>query len=346
MSGICAALVPSLLDWYDAGHRDLPWRENITPYRVWVSEVMLQQTRAEVVKGYFTRWLAALPDIAALARAEEAVYMKLWEGLGYYSRARSLHRAAVEVCTHFGGELPANYNALLSLPGIGEYTAGAIASIAFNLPVPAVDGNVLRVASRLENDMTPVTDAKRKQNVRERIAALMPSSRPGDFNQSLMELGAVVCLPNAAPKCGVCPLLALCQGYQNGTAAALPRRAAKKPRRVEARTVLLPLCDGFVGLSKRPDKGLLAGLWELPSLDGHISSDALPDALPGWRILSITPLSSAKHIFTHVEWHMQGYALELAEKPAGLTFVAPTALRREYALPSAFRAFLSALEGE
>ena len=196
MSGVSKAIVQPLLDWYDAGHRDLPWRSEPAPYRVWVSEIMLQQTRVEAVRGYVSRWMNALPDIPALAAADEAVYTKLWEGLGYYSRVRNLHRAAVLLCEEYGGELPADYDRLLALPGVGEYTAGAVASIAFGLPVPAVDGNVLRVAARLDNDFTPITDAKFKKQTRERFAALMPSDRPGDLNQSLMELGATVCLPN------------------------------------------------------------------------------------------------------------------------------------------------------
>lgn len=192
MSGVSKAIVQPLLSWYDAGHRDLPWRSEPAPYRVWVSEIMLQQTRVEAVRGYFSRWMNALPDIPALAAADEAVYTKLWEGLGYYSRVRNLHRAAVLLCEQYGGELPADYDRLLALPGVGEYTAGAVASIAFGLPVPAVDGNVLRVAARLDNDFTPITDAKFKRQTRERFAALMPSDRPGDLNQSLMELGATV----------------------------------------------------------------------------------------------------------------------------------------------------------
>ena len=228
MSGVGPALAAPLLAWYDQGHRDLPWRSRPTPYRVWVSEIMLQQTRVEAVRGYFDRWMQALPDIPSLAAADEGVYMKLWEGLGYYSRVRNLHRAAVEVCAKYGGELPADYDKLLALPGIGEYTAGAIASIAFGLPVPAVDGNVLRVAARLDNEFTPITDAKYKRRVRGQFAALLPEDRPGDLNQALMELGAMVCLPNGAPLCGDCPLQHLCLGYHRGNAAVLPLRAAKK----------------------------------------------------------------------------------------------------------------------
>nr|WP_297180893.1 A/G-specific adenine glycosylase [uncultured Agathobaculum sp.] len=346
MSGVSPAVVAPLLEWYDGGHRDLPWRAQPTPYRVWVSEIMLQQTRVEAVRGYFARWMDALPDVRALAAADEAVYLKLWEGLGYYSRVRNLHRAAIEVCDKYGGELPADYDALRALPGIGDYTAGAIASIAFGLPVPAVDGNVLRVAARLDNDLTPITDTAFKKRTRERFAALMPADRPGDLNQSLMELGATVCLPNGAPLCGDCPVQHLCLGYHHGNAAMLPLRAAKKARRVENRTVLLRRHGALVGIQRRPQSGLLARLWELPSLNGHLSPDEVRDALAahGWQVGKLLSLRPAKHIFTHVEWRMNGYYIELKNLPDELTFVSPSALRAEYALPSAFRAFLSVLE--
>ena len=348
MSGVSTAIVAPLLAWYDEGHRDLPWRAVPTPYRVWVSEIMLQQTRVEAVRSYFDRWMQALPDIPALAAADEAVYMKLWEGLGYYSRVRNLHRAAVEVCEQYGGELPADYARLLALPGVGEYTAGAVASIAFGLPVPAVDGNVLRVAARLDNDLTPITVAGYKKQTRARFAALMPADRPGDLNQALMELGATVCLPNGAPRCADCPLQHLCLGCHHGNAAMLPVRAAKKARRVENRTVLLARCGPLVGIRRRPAKGLLAGLWELPALAGHLSPEETRAALAaqGWQVQKLLSLRPAKHIFTHVEWHMNGYYIELAAPPDGLTFVSPAALRADYALPSAFRAFLSVIEEE
>ena len=348
MSGVSTAIVAPLLAWYDEGHRDLPWRAVPTPYRVWVSEIMLQQTRVEAVRSYFDRWMQALPDIPALAAADEAVYMKLWEGLGYYSRVRNLHRAACEVCEQYGGELPADYARLLALPGVGEYTAGAVASIAFGLPVPAVDGNVLRVAARLDNDLTPITDAGYKKQTRARFAALMPADRPGDLNQALMELGATVCLPNGAPRCADCPLQHLCLGCHHGNAAMLPVRAAKKARRVENRTVLLARCGPLVGIRRRPAKGLLAGLWELPALAGHLSPEETRAALAaqGWQVQKLLSLRPAKHIFTHVEWHMNGYYIELAAPPDGLTFVSPAALRADYALPSAFRAFLSVIEEE
>lgn len=339
------SLIAALLAWYDAGHQDLPWRTEPTPYRVWVSEIMLQQTRIEAARAYFTRWMDALPTVAALAEAEEAQYMKLWEGLGYYSRVRNLHRAAVEICARYGGELPANYDQLLALPGIGDYTAGAIASIAFGLAVPAVDGNVLRVFARLQNDATPVTNAAHKRTLRQQLAAQMPHDRPGDWNQALMELGERVCLPHGTPACAQCPWVSFCAAYREGTTTYVPVREAPKARRIERRTVLLLRYGEQIGLTRRPDKGLLAGMWELPALDGALADTAVVSVLNkrGWEVQSVQYLCAAKHIFSHIEWHMNGYEVQLAHPPAELTFVAPAALRRDYALPSAFRAFLTFL---
>ena len=346
MSGVSKAIVQPLLSWYDAGHRDLPWRSEPAPYRVWVSEIMLQQTRVEAVRGYFSRWMNTLPDIPALAAADEAVYTKLWEGLGYYSRVRNLHRAAVLLCEEYGGELPADYDRLLALPGVGEYTAGAVASIAFGLPVPAVDGNVLRVAARLDNDFTPITDAKFKKQTRERFAALMPSDRPGDLNQSLMELGATVCLPNGAPKCEVWPLFDQCLAGQHQTWTEYPFKKSSKPRRIEDRTVLLFLDGAHTAVRKRPKKGLLAGLYEFPNFDGVLSEqEALEEAEKfGVTPLHIQALPPYKHIFSHVEWHITGYAIKIAgndveqegEEKAGLIFADAKTAAERYAIPSAF----------
>ena len=338
--------VQPLLVWFQAHARTLPWRADREPYHVWLSEIMLQQTRVEAVRGYYERWMQAFPDVRALAAADEAQVLKLWEGLGYYSRARNLHRAAQLVCERYGGALPADYEALLALPGVGEYTAGAVASIGFGLRVPAVDGNVLRVAARLNDDFTPITDAKQKKRTTGHFSEITPEDRPGDFNQSLMELGATVCLPNGAPRCGSCPVQHLCLGYHHGHAEILPVRAAKKARRIEERTVLLARCGEEVGIRRRPKTGLLAGLWELPSLEGRTGANELRARLSarGWQVEKLLSLRGAKHVFTHVEWHMSGFEVTLAEKPEGLTFVTPQALRESYALPSAFRAFLSVLE--
>lgn len=333
-----AAIVPGLLDWYDRNARILPWREDSSPYRVWISEIMLQQTRVEAAKPYFERFLAALPDLASLASAPEELLLKLWEGLGYYSRVRNLARCARIIQAEYGGHFPGSAEELRGLPGIGEYTAGAIASISFGLPEPAVDGNVLRVAARLTGYTGEVAQPRFRKEITERLRAVYPAGRCGDFTQSLMELGAVVCLPNGAPKCSLCPLAELCEGRLAGTAAEIPVRAPKKPRRVELRSVFLLCCGERVALRKRPPEGLLAGLWEFPSLAGAFEPSrqaelGIPPETPVRRVLS------ARHVFTHLEWEMQGYLVELPQPPAGYQWVTREELEERISLPSAFRAF-------
>lgn len=339
-----AAIVGPLLEWYGRNARSLPWREEPAPYRVWVSEIMLQQTRVEAVKPYFARFLTELPDVPALASAPEQQLMKLWEGLGYYSRARNLQKAARVMVEQYGGTLPADYDALLKLPGIGPYTAGAVASIAYGIPVPAVDGNVLRVVIRLTAGWEDIADPAVKRAVERRMAAILPKDRPGDFNQAMMELGATVCAPGGEPKCLVCPLNALCEGYRQGIARELPVKAKKKARRIEERTVFLLVCDGELAIRKRADSGLLAGLWELPSVEGKLNPEGAAETLQEWgaQPVSIREMPAAKHIFSHVEWHMTGYWVDLTERPEGFTWAGREMLQQEYALPSAFRAYLEA----
>ena len=342
------ARVPApLLAWYDKEARDLPWRQNTDPYRVWVSEIMLQQTRVEAVIPYYERFLAAFPDLKALADAPEEQLLKLWEGLGYYSRARNLQKAAREALSRFGG-LPGQVQELSSLPGIGAYTAGAIASIAFSRPVPAVDGNVLRVVARLTDSHDDVLSPAVKREAEKAVAAVIPHDRPGDFNQAVMDLGATVCLPNGAPRCEVCPLAELCLGLARSTAPELPVKAKKKERRVEEKTVLVLIDgEGRAALERRPARGLLAGLWQLPLLSGHAAEKELREALEGWgmQAQSLRPLGDAVHIFSHVEWRMTGWLARVrGEGP--FTWAAPEELEERYALPSAFRAYRPAcLEG-
>lgn len=224
-----------LLAWYDSGRRILPWREEPTPYHVWLSEIMLQQTRVEAVKPYYDRFLQALPDIESLAAADEEKLLKLWEGLGYYNRARNLKKAAQILVSEYGGRMPDDYEIILSLPGIGSYTAGAISSIAFGKAYPAVDGNVLRILARLRTDERDILQAGVKKSVEEELADVMPKDRPGDFNQALMELGAMVCIPNGAPKCDVCPWKELCRARAQGITGEFPKKAGKKPRSIGCR---------------------------------------------------------------------------------------------------------------
>lgn len=347
------AITGPLLNWYGQNARVLPWRSDPKPYRVWVSEIMLQQTRVEAVKPYFARFMEQLPSVEALSAASDEQIMKLWEGLGYYSRVRNMRRAAQMIVECYGGELPADYQALLKLPGIGSYTAGAIASIAYHIPVPAVDGNVLRVIMRVlscrENiDLPPV-----KRAVEQALLKIMPTDVPGDFNQALMELGATVCLPNGAPRCETCPLSALCRAREQKTIDSLPVRSEKKKRRVEDKTVFLLIRESPDGvlqaaLRKRPQTGLLAGLWEFPHMEGLYDENELSKLLEPWGVvpLNLMEKRTAKHIFTHIEWHMTGYILKVQSTPfCPFVWADSTALLKDHAVPSAFSAFQGALSG-
>lgn len=329
-----------LLAWYDLNGRTLPWRSVVAPYRTWVSEIMLQQTRVGAVIPYFERFMEELPDVSALAAVSEERLLKLWEGLGYYSRARNLQRAAKIVVSDFGGALPQSYHALLSLPGIGEYTAAAIASINFSEPVAAVDGNLLRVAARVSGCGEDIMDAKVRCLFRQRLDAAIDANRPGAYNQAMMDLGATVCLPNGAPKCEICPARTVCEAYKNGLTEVLPVRAKKKSRRVEERTVLLLFQGRKVALRKRPDTGLLAGLWEYPNLPESLDEAGALLALAqmGLSAESIAPAGSAKHIFTHIEWDMKGYFADVAGENDDLIWADADAFDA-FALPTAFKKY-------
>lgn len=338
-----------LLKWYDTNKRCLPWREDPTPYKVWVSEIMLQQTRVEAVKLYFQRFMEVLPDIESLAKAEEEQLLKLWEGLGYYNRVRNLQKAAIQIVEEFDGKMPAEYEGILKLKGIGTYTAGAIASIAFGVAVPAVDGNVLRVLSRIREDERLISDSKVKTAVEQELLSIMPADRPGDFNQALMELGACVCIPNGAPKCEICPVANLCKCCQNDTQYLYPQKEKKKERQIEEKTILVIRDEKKVALRKRPNKGLLAGMYEFPWLEGEKSADEVTRFFTEnqMKIIRIVSLPKAKHIFTHKEWHMTGYMIWVDElaKP-GVSkgedrwlFVEPLDTKEHYPIPSAFAAY-------
>ncbi len=311
-------IVPALLSWYDGGKRDLPWRHTKDPYAIWISEIMLQQTRCEAVKPYYHRFLSELPDVRALAEVEEEKLLKLWEGLGYYSRARNLKKAAMQIVERHGGALPADYLALLSLTGIGEYTAGAIASIAFDLPTPAVDGNVLRVVARLTGNENDITLPQTKKEVTRQVADILPKDRPGDFNQALIELGATLCGPGHAALCGSCPLALDCIALRRGQTDALPVKKKKAERRILPLTLFVIKKDGMTALCKRQEKGLLAGMYELPSAEGHLDSHKAIAHLQGlgYTATAIEKLPDSKHIFTHLEWHMQAYLVRVTEGDA------------------------------
>ena len=357
--------VEPLLDWFRENARDLPWRETADlrkktdmtgsgsperSYYVWISEIMLQQTRVEAVKLYFLRFIQALPDISALAVCPEDKLLKLWEGLGYYNRVRNMQKAAVRVLEEYDGRLPADYEALLDLPGIGSYTAGAIASIAYNIPAPAVDGNVLRVISRIVENEEDITKQSVRTGIEAAIKEIIPKACPGIFNQALMELGAIVCLPNGMPECDRCPVSDLCLARLHGKIEEIPKKKVKQQRRIEERTVLV-IRDGFYTvIRKRPKMGLLAGLYELPNMEGHRSEDEVlcylkEEGLAPIRIQSLPP---AKHIFSHVEWRMSGYMvlveqMSVSDNP-DLMIVEPKRTEAEYPIPAAFAAYVQYLQ--
>lgn len=372
-----AETVPYLLHWYDYNRRILPWREEPTPYHVWVSEIMLQQTRVEAVKGYYDRFLTYLPEIAALAEAKEELLLKLWEGLGYYNRVRNMQKAARVMMEQYAGKMPADYEKLRALPGIGDYTAGAISSIAFGLLYPAVDGNVLRVMSRIACSEADITKEQTKKKLKEDLTIIMPK-KSGDFNQSLMELGATICLPNGKPLCEQCPVMHLCRAFHAEREMELPVKSAKRARRIEKRVVYVISYEGRVLLHRRERKGLLAGLWEFPNVlleeGGQAAKEkaAVPEKgyVLSWAAFlekvqfRVQKTKKAKHIFSHVEWHMEGVWIEveadrtfveeaqlrvvqLLQKMTQQTdtmenwvFATAEELQEIYAIPSAFEAFL------
>lgn len=340
------ALPEALLPWFAENARDLPWRNDREPYHVWLSEIMLQQTRVEAVKGYYRRFLAALPDIPSLAAAERETVYKLWEGLGYYSRARNLLAAAQNIMTEHGGVFPGDYAAIRALPGVGDYTAGAVASICFGLPEPAVDGNVLRVLSRYTGDGRPVNEERTKRAWREALREVYPPGRCGAFTQALMELGAVVCVPNGAPDCGRCPLAGACRS-KGGDWKRLPVKAAKKARRRETLTVFILRCGGKTAVRRRPDSGLLAGLWELPNVPGEPDPQAAAEQAAAWGTAPSEVLweSRRAHVFTHVEWDMRCFCISCRTEAAGFFWASPEDFQNTVALPTAFRKCLDSLSG-
>ena len=330
-------IVEPLLLWFYQNKRDLPWRKTVNPYHIWVSEIMLQQTRGEAVKPYYERFLQTLPTVKDLAEADEETILKLWEGLGYYSRVRNMQKAAIQIMQEHDGVFPSDYSKLLKLKGIGPYTAGAVGSIAFHLPVPAVDGNVLRVRSRITADPSDISLQKTKKYWEERITEILTVEHPGDLNQALMELGATVCLPNGVPKCEICPIRKYCEAYRRNTVMLYPVKAEKKARLMEHLNVFFCIYENKIAIGKRSDKGLLSGLWELPNCQRDV---APPIALQELGILKaeIEPMKSQKHIFTHVEWHMDCYFIKVSKKTSSeLLWITKEEVEQNYTLPSAFK---------
>jgi A/G-specific adenine glycosylase len=331
--------IAPLLQWYQENARDLPWRRTRDGYAVWISEIMLQQTRVAAVIPYYERFLRELPDINALATVDDDRLHKLWEGLGYYTRARNLKKAANEIVSRFGGSMPRDYETLLTLSGIGEYTAGAIASIAFGEAVPAVDGNVLRVYARLFGAARDIREPAFKKEVRAFLLPLVPKEEPGVFNAALMELGATVCLPNGVPKCGECPVRGDCVAYRENRTAELPVLSAKKTRKIERKTVFALTMEGRLLGYRRPDTGLLAGLWQLPETAGELSDAECAAWLGKHGIYPVGELRfyERKHIFTHIEWHMRVCAAEVSADALPEGWIV---LDESHALPTAYRVCL------
>ncbi len=334
-----------LVAWYRKEKRTLPWRENVTAYKVWVSEIMLQQTRVEAVKPYYDRFLKAFPTIRDLAEAREDILLKMWEGLGYYNRVRNMQKAARQVMVEYNGEFPSTYEEIRNLTGIGNYTAGAISAFAFGIPKPAVDGNVLRVISRLTASYEDIMKASVRERVEEELAELIPADAASDFNQGLIELGAIVCVPNGAPKCGECPLAHLCKAHIQGIEMELPVKSKAKERRIEEKTVLIFQDGDYVAIRKRGAKGLLAGLYELPNVEGHLNEDEVVaySKSIGLAPIRIQRLEEGKHIFSHVEWRMIGYRIRVDELEKScreqMLFVHPEEIEREYPIPAAFEVY-------
>ncbi len=351
-----------LLRWYHNQARILPWREDPSPYRVWISEIMLQQTRVAAVIPYFERFMSAIPGIHQLAAVDENNLLKLWEGLGYYSRARNLQKAARQIMQQYNGTLPSDFSTLLTLPGIGRYTAGAISSIAYGQKNPAVDGNVLRVFMRLLACNDDITKAKTKRQVEEQLRPIMPKApESGTFNQALMELGATLCLPGKNAHCPICPLEKLCLAWAENCTAEYPKKAPRKPRRIEKRTILILEKNGKTAIHKRPDTGLLSSLWELPNLDGWPTAKTILKKmnLTTENVLSIEKLPATVHIFSHLEWHMHAWRIQLSSNfireitaayrkdtmyessLSGLLWLSSEQIVTSYSIPSAFNTYIS-----
>lgn len=342
-------IAPLLLAWYDRHARSLPWRGIHDPYRTWISETMLQQTRVETVLGYYARFLARFPTVADLAAAPEDEVLKLWEGLGYYSRARNLHAGAKQVMDEYGGSIPCTADELRKLRGVGPYTAGAIASIAFDQRVPAVDGNVIRVVSRLRGIRENVGIPSVRRELEREAAALVPAERPGDFNQAMMDLGATVCTPGT-PSCERCPLSGACDAYTVRDADELPILPRKNPPKVITYAVCL-IFSGNRVLMRQRTEALLRGLWVFPMVEGTFTSRTLPSEvqqLTALHVRRVTAAGTAKHVFTHQVWQMALFTMSAdddANAPAGYAFI-PVDELSALAIPTAMKAAVAAVNAQ
>lgn len=330
-------IVEPLIKWYQKNKRILPWRKEKNPYYIWISEIMLQQTRIEAVKVYYERFITEMPDVKDLAKIEEEKLLKLWEGLGYYSRARNLKKAAMKIMQEYDGKMPKTYDELITLPGIGEYTAGAIASIAYNEKVPAVDGNVLRVVSRIKASKRDILLSETKKEVTWELKSIMPKES-GDFNEGLMELGERVCIPNGEPLCNKCPIQEYCMAYQKGMTSEIPVRKKKTTRKMEKRLVFLCEHQEKIAIVKRKKQGLLAGMYEFPNILKNENKN-IQEILQSWNLEAekIEEVGEAKHIFSHIEWQMKGYKIKVKGENNQFLWVSKEEVMKKYAIPEAFR---------
>jgi len=335
--------VSAVSNWFRENRRALPWREGRDPYRIWISEVMLQQTRIEAVIPYYFRFLEEIPSVQALALCPEEKLLKLWEGLGYYSRAKNLKKAAEIIVSQWQGKIPEEASELRRLPGLGGYTAGAISAIAFGRPEPAVDGNVLRVLSRVLGDESDISKPETKKRMTAILREVYPSGKDaGDLTEGIMEIGERICIPNGAPACTVCPVKGECRAYRENLTASLPVKSVKAARKKIKMTVFLLCFENTFALRKREEKGLLAGMWEFYHTDGHLSPAAAREHLSQMGLCpqAIKKIGSHNHIFTHLEWDMRGYLVHCEKKIPELVFQTREEIERETALPTAFHPFL------
>lgn len=328
-------IVKPLLNWYKLNKRDLEWRKDKNPYRIWISEIMLQQTRVEAVKPFYYRFMKNLPTIKDLAEVDDEKLMKLWEGLGYYSRARNLKIAANQIMQEFNGDFPSKYEDILGLKGIGPYTAGAIASIAFHQKVSAIDGNVFRVMARVQNNFEDITKQATRKRLETDLNQILPNDA-GDFNQAIMELGATICIPNGVAKCDICPLQKYCLAYKNGTVEQLPVKKKAAGRKLENKTIVLMIYDNLIAVEKNMQKGVLYDMWKFVSYDTIYTKTEIEQKL---NAIQVMELSNRKHIFSHIEWHMHAYVVYVYEKNAEYTWVEIDKLQQKIALPTVYRKY-------
>lgn len=342
MQNELAKMSKLIVEWYQNEEKNLPWKQDKEPYHIWISEIMLQQTRIEAVKRYYERFMEQLPTVYDLAQIEEEKLLKLWEGLGYYSRARNLKKAANMIMNEYNGIVPNKYEKLIKLPGIGEYTAGAIASISNNEKVTAVDGNVLRVMSRIIGSKENVLLPETKKKITKLVQEILPEEA-GDFNEGIMEIGEKICLPNGTPLCEKCPIEEFCYAKKNDVIKEIPVRVKDTKRKIEEKTIFV-FCteNGKIAIRKRDNKGLLAGLYELPNIDERVDKESARKWVENWnlKLLEIKAGKDKKHIFTHIEWKMKCYEVIVAEENEAFIWVSKDQLEKEYALPTAFMKFL------